>query len=79
MFSVLTAVCRTASVLICTGKYGHDVLDLSVTTLDALLTHTFIPPSHSNPFTSLFFAFILPQLLHTPQPSRLPNRELYFT
>ena len=21
---------------------------------------------------------LLPQLLHTPQPSRLPNRELYF-
>ena len=34
--------------------YNPNVLELSVTTLDVLLSHTFIPPSHSNPFTSLF-------------------------
>jgi len=36
--------------------YNSNVLELSVTTLDVLLSHTFIPPSHSNPFTSLFNA-----------------------
>jgi hypothetical protein len=36
--------------------YNPNVLELSVTTLDIFLSHTFIPPSHSNPFTSLFIA-----------------------
>ena len=34
--------------------------------------------THSRVYLSLN-SKILPQLLHTPQPSRLPNRELYFT
>ena len=36
--------------------YNPNVLELSATTLDVLLSHTFIPPSHSKPFTSLFTA-----------------------
>ena len=62
--------------------YNPNVLELSVTTLDVLLSHTFIPPSHSNPFTSLFIAEQQNSSTtapHTHQPSRLPNRELHST
>ena len=39
------------------SKYNNpNVLELSVTTLDVLLSYTCIPPSHSNQFTSLFIA-----------------------
>ena len=49
-----------------TKYYNPNVLELSVTTLDVLIFHTFIPPTHSNPFTSLSLnSKILPQLLHT--------------
>jgi hypothetical protein len=36
--------------------YNPNVLELSVTTLHVSLFHTFIPPYHSNSFTSLFIA-----------------------
>jgi len=40
MFSILTAVYRTASVLICTGKYGHEIVtSLSNRPAPALCTY----------------------------------------
>ena len=44
------------SIIDISNYYNPNVLESSVTTLDVLLSHTFIPPSHSNPFTSLFIA-----------------------